>query len=85
MACQKGAGSIESGVKHIQSYKKVYIHPSCPNVLTEFRSYEWKQDRNGEYMPVPVDAFNHALDAIRYALNDVIGQNTISAIKGLRL
>lgn len=85
LACQKGAGSIESGVKHIQSYKKVYIHPSCPNVLTEFRSYEWKQDRNGEYMPVPVDAFNHALDAIRYALNDVIGQNTISAIKGLRL
>lgn len=85
LACQKGAGSIESGVKHIQSYKKVYIHPSCPNVLTEFRSYEWKQDKNGEYMPVPVDAFNHALDAIRYALNDVIGQNTISAIKGLRL
>ena len=36
-------------------------------------------------MPVPVVAFNHALDAIRYALNDVIGQNTISAIKGLRL
>lgn len=61
LACQKGAGSIESGVKHIQSYKKVYIHPSCPNVLTEFRSYEWKQDKNGEYMPIPVDAFNHCL------------------------
>lgn len=83
--CQKGAGSIESGVKHIQSYRKIYVHPSCQNTLTEFRSYEWKQDKNGELMPIPVDAFNHALDAIRYALNDLIGQNTISVIKGLRL
>lgn len=85
LPCQKGAGSIESGVKHIQSYKKVYIHPSCQNTLTEFRSYEWKQDKNGEYLPMPMDAFNHAIDAIRYALNDVIGYNTISAIKGLHL
>jgi len=85
LPCQKGAGSIESGVKHIQSYKKIYIHPSCYNTLTEFRNYEWRQDKNGEYLPMPVDAFNHALDAIRYALNDLIGQNTITAIKGLRL
>ena len=83
--CTKGAGSIESGVKHIQSYKKVYVHPSCYNTLSEFRNYEWKQDKNGELMPIPVDAFNHSLDAIRYALNDLIGQNTITAIKGLRL
>ena len=85
IACQKGAGSIESGIKHIQSYKKIIIHPACVNTAIEFRSYEWKQDRNGELMPVPVDAFNHSLDAIRYALNDIIGQNTISVIKGLRL
>lgn len=85
IACQKGAGSIESGVKHIQSYKKIYVHPTCMNTLTEFRNYEWKQDKNGEYLPMPIDAFNHSLDAIRYALNDLIGQNTISAIKGLRL
>ena len=85
LPCQKGAGSIESGIKHIQSYKKIYIHPSCYNTLSEFRNYEWKQDKNGDLMPVPMDAFNHALDAIRYALNDIIGYNTITAIQGLRL
>ena len=85
LPCQKGAGSIESGIKHIQSYKNVYIHPSCYNTLSEFRNYEWRQDKNGDLMPVPVDAFNHSIDAIRYALNDVIGYNTIKAIKGLRL
>ena len=83
--CKKGAGSVESGIKHIQSYKKVYIHPSCVNTLSEFRNYEWKTDKNGECLPMPVDAFNHAIDAIRYALNDLIGQNAITAIKGLRL
>ena len=85
LECKKGAGSVESGIKHIQSYKKVYIHPSSPNALSEFRNYEWKTDKNGECLPMPVDAFNHAIDAIRYALNDLIGQNAITAIKGLRL
>ena len=83
--CQKGAGSIESGIKHLQSYKNIYIHPSCYNTLSEFRNYEWKQDKNGDYLPMPVDAFNHAIDGIRYALNDVIGYNTIRAIKGLKV
>ena len=81
----KGPGSIESGIKHIQSYKKVVIHPSCPNTITEFRSYSWKQDKNGDCLPMPVDAFNHAIDAIRYALSSIVGHNTITAIKGLRV
>lgn len=85
LEAKKGAGSIESGIKHLQSYKKIYIHPTCYNTLSEFRNYEWKRDKNGDCLPMPVDAFNHAIDAIRYALNDIIGQNTISIIRGLRL
>jgi phage terminase large subunit len=85
LECKKGAGSVESGIKHIQSYKKVVIHTDCVNTASEFRNYEWKRDKNGDYLPMPVDAFNHAIDGIRYALNDLIGQNIITAIKGLRL
>lgn len=77
--------AIETGIKHLQSYDKIYIHSSCSNTLSEFRNYEWKTDKNGEYLPVPVDAFNHAIDAIRYALHDLISCNFITAIKGLRL
>jgi phage terminase large subunit len=83
--CKKGAGSIESGIKHLQSYRKIIIHPTCPNVASEFRNYEWKKDKNGDFLPIPVDAFNHGIDAIRYSLNDRIGQNIITIIKGLRL
>ncbi len=85
LECKKGAGSVESGIKYMQSFKKIVIHPTCPNTASEFRNYEWKTDKNGDYLPMPIDAFNHAIDAIRYALNDLIGQDTISVIKGLRL
>lgn len=82
---QKGQGSVESGIKHLQSYDKIYIHSDCYNTLDEFRNYAWKENKNGEALAMPIDAFNHSIDAIRYALNDVIGLNTISVIKGLKL
>lgn len=65
---KKGKGSIESGIKYIQQFDKVYIHTDCRNTYDEFCNYQWKQDKNGDNMPVPVDNFNHAIDAIRYAL-----------------
>lgn len=65
---KKGQGSLESGIKHLQSYDRIVIHPNCTHLHTEFKSYQWKQDKNGEYMPLPEDAFNHGIDAIRYAL-----------------
>lgn len=76
---------IETGIKHLQSYDKIYIHPSCTNTLSEFRNYEWRRDKNGDCLAAPIDAFNHAIDAIRYALNDLVGCNTITVIKGLRV
>ncbi len=68
IATKKGKGSIESGIKYIQQFDKVFIHTTCPNVYDEFCNYQWKQDKNGDNMPQPVDNFNHAIDAIRYAL-----------------
>lgn len=67
---KKGKGSIESGIKYIQQFDKVIIHPDCRNTYDEFCNYQWKQDKSGENMPVPVDNFNHAIDAIRYALEN---------------
>ena len=85
LPCQKGAGSVETGIKHLQYYKKIYIHPDCPNALDNFRNYQWKRDKNGQEMRVPEGGFDHVPDAIRYALNDIIGLNFVTAIKGLKL
>ncbi len=83
LSAKKGAGSIESGVKFLQSFKKIYIHPSCPNVYDEFCNYQWKVDKNGDPLPEPVDAFNHAIDAIRYALVDDISHAGVRAVASL--
>lgn len=66
---KKGAGSIESGIKKIQSFRNVIIHKSCVNTLAEFKNYQWKKDKNGVQMAEPDSGFDHAIDAIRYALN----------------
>lgn len=70
---KKWSGSVEDGVEHIKSYGTVYIHPRCTGALSEFRNYSYKVDRlSGDILPVIVDADNHYIDAIRYALNPLI-------------
>lgn len=66
--CQKGKGSILQGIQKLQQYHLV-ISPQCPHIAEELENYSWKKDRStGEYVNEPVDAFNHALDALRYSL-----------------
>lgn len=68
-AVEKGKGSVEDGIEYIKSFDKVIIHPRCVNVAKEFRLYQYKVDRITEdILPVPLDKHNHAIDAIRYAL-----------------
>lgn len=70
---KKGPGSVEDGVEHIKSYLEVVIHSRCAEVQGEFRKYAYKVDRHsGDILPVIVDANNHYIDAIRYALEPVM-------------
>jgi len=66
---KKWQGSVEDGVSHIKSYSKVIIHPRCTEVHREFRLYSYKVDKlSGDILPKIVDANNHYIDALRYAL-----------------
>jgi phage terminase large subunit len=72
---KKWSGSVEDGVEHIKSYRKVVIHPECPGTLKEFRLYSYKVDRlSGDILPVIVDANNHHIDQLRYALVPLLRQ-----------
>jgi len=78
-ATSKGKGSVEDGIQFIRSFKRVYIHPRCRNTLSEFNTYSWKVDRqSGNILPEPVDANNHWIDALRYALEPVMKRAKIS-------
>jgi hypothetical protein len=37
------------------------------NLVRELKNYKWKEDASGKPMNIPIDRFNHAIDAIRYA------------------
>ncbi len=70
---KKWSGSVEDGIEHIKSYRKVYIHPRCKETLREFRLYSYKTDRlTGDVLPTVLDEHNHYIDAIRYALNPLM-------------
>ena len=46
-----------------------FLEEQCPeNLIRELRNYTWAKDRDGRLTDQPIDTFNHALDAMRYAL-----------------
>ncbi|QDP54209.1 MAG: putative terminase large subunit [Prokaryotic dsDNA virus sp.] len=78
---KKWAGSVEDGVEFIKSFEKVVIHPDCQQVAREFRLYSFKIDRlSGDILPVIVDANNHYIDALRYALVPLMKRKAASKV-----
>lgn len=66
-AATKGKDSIQNGIQWIQDLE-IIIHPRCVNFITEISNYTWDQDKFGTKLNVPIDDFNHLMDAMRYAL-----------------
>ena len=73
-AAQKGRDSIQNGIQWIQELE-IIIHPRCVNFLTEISNYTWDKDKFGNKLNVPIDDFNHLMDAMRYAVERFIKQN----------
>jgi phage terminase large subunit len=66
---QKGPDSILNGID-ILKRKRIHVTKQSVNLIKELNNYKWITDKNGNKLNKPVDAFNHALDAVRYvALN----------------
>lgn len=65
--CVKGADSILAGIDIVKKYK-LHIHESAINTLKETKLYKRPKDNNGNYLKKPLDLYNHAMDALRYAV-----------------
>lgn len=69
---EKGAGSVEYSMKWLASLAKIVIDSSkCPVSAEEFSTYEYEQDKDGNYISGYVDANNHCIDSVRYAMNPI--------------
>ena len=68
----KGPGSIEAGIRWLRTRRRIVIDPTrTPETAREFQRYEHEKNRSGEYVEGYPDRDNHAIDAVRYALNRV--------------
>lgn len=63
----KGADSVNAGIDIMKRYK-LFATPRSSNLIKELQNYKWVEDKNGNLLNKPVDAFNHAIDAARYAI-----------------
>lgn len=70
----KGKDSVNNGIQWIQDFE-IIIHPRCVNFLTEISNYTWDTDKFGNKLNVPIDDFNHLMDAMRYGFEQYIKKN----------
>ena len=77
---KKGAGSIEAGILVMQSMN-IFITKRSYNLIKEFKNYTYSQDKDGRWLTVPIDNWNHGIDPTRYVLLDEYG---VIANKGIK-
>jgi len=70
----KGKDSILNGIDILKRFRFNVTNRSS-NILKELNAYKWKE-KDGNATNVPIDSFNHGMDALRYlALNKLAEKN----------
>lgn len=65
----KGPDSVRYGIKWLQGLNHIYIdRRQCPKTWEEFSTYEFEQDKDGNFISAYPDENNHSIDAARYGL-----------------
>jgi phage terminase large subunit len=62
----KGADSVTLGIDRLKT-KPLFVTKRSVNLIRELRNYAWVSDKDGNATNKPVDMWNHAIDAARYA------------------
>lgn len=69
---KKGADSVEYSMKWLSGLAKIVIdNRRCPKTAEEFTTYEYTQDKDGNYISGYIDKDNHCIDSVRYGLNPI--------------
>lgn len=65
IGARKGRDSINFGISILQEYEMLVTKRSI-NLKDELNRYQWKKNKEGQTINIPIDAFNHCIDALRY-------------------
>lgn len=55
---------------------KMFVTKDSLDLINELRNYSWMKDKDGKPTNEPIDKFNHALDALRYAVWTKYGRDS---------
>jgi phage terminase large subunit len=66
---QKGRDSVVHGI-NLMNQQRLWVTDRSKNLVNELQNYVWMKDKDGSTLNKPVDAFNHAIDAARYAISE---------------
>ena len=87
-ACDKSAPTNSSRLtfqlQWMQGWR-LYFTKRSVDLIKEARNYTWAKDRDGHLTNTPIDMWNHALDAMRYALWSEHGANAGSGQYSIRI
>ena len=64
----KGRDSINQGLDGMRRFK-INVEATSTNLAKELSSYRWDRGKDDNPLNKPIDAYNHAIDAMRYALS----------------
>jgi phage terminase large subunit len=65
--CNPAQKAVVKGIDSVKSVK-LHLHKDDINLLSEIRSYKWKEDKNGHVLDEPVKFHDHIMDSMRYAI-----------------
>lgn len=75
---KKGKDSVRSSLDFLRRHR-IHVHATrCPNLAREIQDYQYKTDKDGEALEDPAAINDHAIDALRYAIEPERSYRTAS-------
>ncbi len=78
LPAKKGAGSINQGIQYVQA-QSIAVTKRSANTIAEYGRYLWLEDKEGRIINEPEGGFDHAMDAIRYAIASIKDPEKLAA------
>jgi phage terminase large subunit len=66
----KGKDSVSNGINKVQQ-QRISVTKRSVNIIKEYRNYLFQTDKNGIIQNEPEKGFDHAMDAVRYAITSM--------------
>lgn len=79
-ACKKYRGSVKHDIDFIRG-RKIHVHHTCKNFISEIGGYVYLTDRNGTPTEEPIGVNDHLMSALRYGIQPLNRQDSVVFMK----